>query len=90
MRYIKLEHSIRRAEWIDGQWHITVERADGSTFVDVCDMFLNGGGVLKYVLCTKHTRGFTNSVIAIGNTLISKVFILSRALSCIAQLGIRI
>lgn len=47
MRFIKLEHSITRAEWIDGKWHVSVTRPDGSNFEDVCDIFLNGGGILK-------------------------------------------
>lgn len=49
MQHIKLSHTIRGAEWLDdeGQWKITVEGPDGTTFEDRCEVFLNGGGILK-------------------------------------------
>lgn len=49
MRYIRLQHSVKGAEWIDekGQWRVTVQRPDGTTFDDYCEVFLNGGGILK-------------------------------------------
>lgn len=48
MRYIKLQHTVRSAEWLEeeGQWRISVEGPDG-VFDDYCEVFLNGGGILK-------------------------------------------
>ena len=49
MRYIKLRHTVRGAEWLEerGQWKLLVEGPDGKVFEDYCEFFLNGGGILK-------------------------------------------
>ncbi|CAH0054232.1 unnamed protein product [Clonostachys solani] len=49
MRYIKLSHTVRGAEWIEdsGQWKISIEGPDGVDFEEQCDVFLNGGGILN-------------------------------------------
>lgn len=53
LKYVKLNHKIVRAEWEDGrgQWKVTVSRNNdpADTFEDYGEIFLNGGGVLKYV-----------------------------------------
>jgi cation diffusion facilitator CzcD-associated flavoprotein CzcO len=50
-RYVRFEHRVVRAEWLDsrGQWEVTVSRNGNSddTIVDYADFFLHGGGVLK-------------------------------------------
>ncbi|KAI1608173.1 hypothetical protein EDD37DRAFT_583319 [Exophiala viscosa] len=45
--FVKFKHEIKRAEWHGdaGKWQLTVER-DGEQFIDVCDVFINAGGVL--------------------------------------------
>lgn len=45
--YFAYNHRVVKARWEenDKKWHLTVE-ASGSTFVDVCDIFINAGGVL--------------------------------------------
>lgn len=49
MQYIKLEHSIIGAEWLEeqGKWQVLVKGPDGKTMEDTCDIFMNAGGVLK-------------------------------------------
>ena len=49
MRFIKLGHIVKGAEWLEeeGQWRITIENSHGETFEDRCHVFLNGGGILK-------------------------------------------
>ena len=48
-KYMKLKHTVVKAEWdnVAAKWNLTVRKEDGSTFVDVCDYFLNGSGVLN-------------------------------------------
>ncbi|RBQ69318.1 hypothetical protein FVER14953_04333 [Fusarium verticillioides] len=49
-KYVKLMHTVISAEWKDeaGQWTITVtNNVTGDIFVDHCNVFLNGGGVLN-------------------------------------------
>lgn len=48
-KYVKLQHSIQRAVWQEskGKWELTVRDADGQTFIDEVDVFINAGGVLK-------------------------------------------
>jgi cation diffusion facilitator CzcD-associated flavoprotein CzcO len=49
-RFIKLRHTVVAADWdqTSGKWHVTVqEQATGRQFQDVCDVFLNAGGILK-------------------------------------------
>ncbi|KAJ9157859.1 FAD/NAD-P-binding domain-containing protein [Pleurostoma richardsiae] len=49
MRFIKLNHSVKGADWSEdeGKWHITVEGPGGGAIQDTCDVFLNGGGILN-------------------------------------------
>ena len=56
-KYIKLHHSIDRAEWNQesGKWTISISDLEsGNKFEDGCDIFLNAGGPLKYVLFSQH------------------------------------
>ena len=50
-KYVKYNHKICRAEWIESQsqWKITVMKNNNSqdTFVDYADFFVNGGGFLN-------------------------------------------
>ncbi|KAH7072432.1 FAD/NAD-P-binding domain-containing protein [Paraphoma chrysanthemicola] len=48
LRFAKLRHEIRRAEWqqASGKWKVTVCGPDG-TFDDYADFFINGGGCLN-------------------------------------------
>jgi len=48
-QWIKLQHKIVGAEWLDeeGQWRLSVEDPSGRVFEDRCEVFLNGGGILK-------------------------------------------
>jgi cation diffusion facilitator CzcD-associated flavoprotein CzcO len=50
-KYVRLNHKIVQAEWLDeeGKWKITVMRNNNpnDTFVDYCDYFINGGGFLN-------------------------------------------
>ncbi|RFU28489.1 hypothetical protein B7463_g7837, partial [Scytalidium lignicola] len=47
-RFIKYEHSIKHAQWDEGtgKWRLKVE-SRGNVFDDVCDIFINAGGVLN-------------------------------------------
>jgi cation diffusion facilitator CzcD-associated flavoprotein CzcO len=49
-RFVKYKHSIKYAQWdeLQGKWRLKVEH-NGQVFEDVCDIFINAGGVLKYV-----------------------------------------
>lgn len=49
MQYIRLQHAITGAEWREdvGKWHITATGPDGKLVEETCDVFVNGGGVLK-------------------------------------------
>jgi len=49
-QYIRFEHSICGAEWLEeeGKWKLLVKGPDGQVKEDICDVFLNAGGVLKY------------------------------------------
>lgn len=59
LRYVKLNHQITRAEWNEtsSQWIISVQDLiTGESFEDAADIFVNGGGILKYASSTaKHT-----------------------------------
>lgn len=48
-KFIKYRHSIKAATWNDskGKWDLKVEDANGHVFDDVCDVFINAGGILK-------------------------------------------
>lgn len=48
-QYIKYRHTIKSAIWNEDEakWDITIQGADGSTFLDKVDVFINAGGVLK-------------------------------------------
>lgn len=52
LKYIKLRHRIDHAEWNDetSKWRIKITNlADNSTREEECDVFVNGGGILKYL-----------------------------------------
>ncbi|KAF9882919.1 hypothetical protein FE257_004900 [Aspergillus nanangensis] len=46
--YIKYNHSVKSAVWDEsgGKWHVWIQ-AGGRLFEDVCDVFVNAGGVLN-------------------------------------------
>ncbi|KAH7126002.1 steroid monooxygenase [Dactylonectria macrodidyma] len=49
-RYVKLNHKVVNAEWLEekGQWKVSIERlSDGTVFDDYAEFFLNGGGHLN-------------------------------------------
>lgn len=48
-QYIKYNHTIKSAIWNEDEakWNITIQRTDGTTFLDKVDVFINAGGVLK-------------------------------------------
>jgi len=51
-KYIKYNHSIKSAVWDESKakWQVTIEKSPQRlTFVDEVDIFINAGGVLKYV-----------------------------------------
>ena len=49
MRWIKLQHRIVGAEWLvqEGQWRLSIQDPSGGVFEERCEIFLNGGGILK-------------------------------------------
>ena len=50
MRYMKLSHEVVGARWDEeaGKWHVAVKNTKtGEEFTDICDVLLNGSGVLK-------------------------------------------
>lgn len=51
-KYIKLEHKVLSAVWHEekGQWEVQVEHG-GETFVDWCDILVNGSGLLNQWKC---------------------------------------
>ncbi|KAJ5303741.1 hypothetical protein N7476_010540 [Penicillium atrosanguineum] len=46
--FFKYSHEVVKARWDDeeAKWHITVKSGDAQ-FVDICDVFINAGGVLN-------------------------------------------
>jgi hypothetical protein len=59
MPYIRLRHQVIRANWNEetSKWTIKIQKLDETDkdgqvieVVDECDMLLNGGGFLKYVI----------------------------------------
>jgi len=59
-RFIKYKHSVKSAIWNESKakWEIQVQAGDGSTVHDEVDVFINAGGVLKYVLSSQIMRCF--------------------------------
>lgn len=52
-KYIKLRHSVDRAEWDEttGKWTVKVtNHEDNTTFEDQCDILVNASGVFKYII----------------------------------------
>lgn len=49
LRFIRLGHTVKGAEWCQetGKWTISAEGPNGEKVEEVCDVFLNGGGILK-------------------------------------------
>lgn len=41
--------TVMSAEWrdLEGKWHVQLQRADGTEFEDICDVLINGAGVLS-------------------------------------------
>lgn len=50
-RYIKYKHTVKSAVWNEakGKWEVDVQNGDGALVHDEVDVFINAGGVLKYV-----------------------------------------
>lgn len=50
-KYIRYQHTIKSAIWNEdrAKWELKVEKDDGSILEDEVDVFINAGGVLKYV-----------------------------------------
>lgn len=50
-RFIKYKHTINGASWDEkrGKWNIQVKNGEGGVIWDEADVFINAGGVLKYV-----------------------------------------
>lgn len=81
-KYIKYNHSIKAAVWNESnaKWEVTVEKSDGITFVDEVDIFINAGGVLKFVIIAGSCLTQTNlTAPATGSGLTSRVSKHSRA-----------
>jgi len=53
-KYIKYQHTIKSAVWNEdkAKWRIEVEKNDGIVFNDEVDVFINAGGVLRFVYST--------------------------------------
>ncbi|EXJ66168.1 uncharacterized protein A1O5_10784 [Cladophialophora psammophila CBS 110553] len=50
MKYFKLNHQVEGAYWDSktGKWDVHIKNLlTGNTFVDTCDVFINGGGILN-------------------------------------------
>ena len=47
-QYVFFSYEIKAAIWnvSEGEWYITVQKEE-TVFPDVCDIFINAGGVLK-------------------------------------------
>lgn len=56
LKYARLQHKIVKAAWNAStfMWDVTVERADGTQFVDSANVFINGTGVLCVVRAGIH------------------------------------
>lgn len=50
-RFIKYRHSVKSAVWneLKGKWEMKIQNGDGAIIDDEVDVFINAGGVLKYV-----------------------------------------
>jgi cation diffusion facilitator CzcD-associated flavoprotein CzcO len=51
-KYMKLKHEVLGAKWDEerGVWEVEIKDLNtGTTFTDTAEVFINGGGVLKYV-----------------------------------------
>ncbi|KAJ3536866.1 hypothetical protein NM208_g6542 [Fusarium decemcellulare] len=48
-RFVKFNHTVVGAQWNadEGLWHVKVMGPNGDTFIDTCNVFINGGGVLN-------------------------------------------
>ena len=46
--FVVLNTEVLQAEWhdLEGLWHVTLKRRDGSSFIDKCNVIINGSGVL--------------------------------------------
>ncbi|KAF5988508.1 monooxygenase [Fusarium coicis] len=49
MKFVKLSHRVVRAQWSEEKatWEVEIQTADGSTFVDECNVFLSATGILN-------------------------------------------
>lgn len=50
-KYVRFNTAVRSATWddADGVWRLVIERKDGTTFEDSCEVLANCSGVLKWV-----------------------------------------
>ncbi|OQV06871.1 hypothetical protein CLAIMM_11386 [Cladophialophora immunda] len=48
-KYIKLQHTVTRALWDGerGHWEVYIRRPDGTEFKDICNVLINGSGILN-------------------------------------------
>jgi cation diffusion facilitator CzcD-associated flavoprotein CzcO len=51
-KYIKCNHTVQSAIWNEtkGKWELKIKNREGVVFTDECDVFVNAGGILKYVV----------------------------------------
>ncbi|RVX72033.1 hypothetical protein B0A52_04631 [Exophiala mesophila] len=48
-KYVQIDTEVLGATWDEGQgkWKVELKRKDGSTFIDTCDVLVNGAGVVN-------------------------------------------
>jgi cation diffusion facilitator CzcD-associated flavoprotein CzcO len=46
-KFAVLNTKVLSCEWANGKWMVTLERKDGSTFSDSCDVLVNGTGIIN-------------------------------------------
>lgn len=91
MKYVKMNHEVTKAEWIQssGKWKFTINGPEG-VFDDYADFYINGGGVLKFVIeASKDLFPEADErclVDGVGPR--SKACMISKASSCIPLVGI--
>lgn len=91
MKYVKMNHEVTKAEWIQssGKWKFTI-KGPGGVFEDHADFYINGGGVLKFVIeaSKELCREADQKCLVDGVGPRSKVCMISKASSCTLLVGI--
>lgn len=86
-----MRHEVLGAEWKDddGVWEVRVRNLrTGEEFIDRAEIFINNGGLLKYVIVEKrHPYAGTNQLTATGDGRISRVWRILKALNAIRPNG---